>query len=164
MLALRRLLLLALIGSTFGCSGATASPGGGGLDLAGIIVDLSMSTDMSRSTTGIFCGPTTACAAQAQVCCTSDEGQTGTCVLGNVACMAGMQTFSCDGKEDCPVGTPECCFTQTGGQSVSLCQDKGYCDQHAGTILCHFDSDCASPNRCCPLPHSPYGACSSVCS
>jgi hypothetical protein len=151
---MRRLVFLAVVALSFGCSRGTTGAGGG--PDFGFTLDLAMIADLApRSTVGIACGAT-ACAAQAQNCCSADVGQTGSCVPANMSCPANNATFGCDGPEDCPPFMPQCCFTGT----VSSCQDTGACQ--SGVLLCHADKDCTSPAHCCPVPHSPYGQCSSV--
>jgi hypothetical protein len=146
-----------------GCSNGTSGSkdmGAGGLDLAGFPLDMARSGDMARTTVGIACGPTTACVAQAEECCSANVGKSGTCQSISGPCSGTNFTYQCDGPEDCPPAMKECCLVSTG---ASLCQDPGYCANHSGAArMCHFDSDCGSPEHCCAVPNSPYGQCSSI--
>jgi hypothetical protein len=112
-------------------------------------VDLTINGDAAMSTVGIACG-TTPCAANAQYCCTDDEGKTGTCGFGSsVSC--GASVFYCDGPEDCPPAEHNCCVqngaSQCGSSPCGNSNDTGY-------ALCHTDADCSAivGDVCCPSP------------
>ena len=133
--------------------GCSSPPPAGGPD-ASAPRDLA-GADQARTIVGIACGGGT-CTVGAEFCCTADRGVTGDCIMAaNPAC--GSTQFLCDGPEDCPPASPECCVANGAAQ----CRPFGECAtlgvQFA--ILCHFDPTCGT-GRCCQAPNgSPYSIC-----
>lgn len=139
-------------------------------DLAGIRVDggdlASSSLDLLASedagvVLGIACGDTP-CAANAQWCCTSTQGKTGTCGFGPPA-DCGSALFYCDGPEDCPPAEPYCCV-QNGVASCGSAVCPGTIQ--GGIAMCHTNADCAKVglNACCPsTTGGPYRLCLMSC-
>ncbi len=147
------------------CGGSSSSSGGGGGGGSGV-ADLSMAaTDMARSTAGIACGPATACATLSQLCCSADDGVSGSCEQMSDSCAS--IAYHCDGPEDCEPFLPECCLqgSTAGGGAVSQCQSNGYCaTQTTGQVMCHVDKDCGTTLKCCPVSaSSPYAFCKTSC-
>jgi hypothetical protein len=132
-----------------GCSTGSTAPRDGGAtgDLAG--------ADLAHGLAGVACGAAS-CLTFSEFCCTADRGVTGTCdQTSNPSC--GDTLFLCDGPEDCPPASPECCVS--GGEAQ--CRPFGECAtlgvEYA--ILCHGQPACGTGN-CCPAPNgSPYSIC-----
>ncbi|HEX4462553.1 MAG TPA: hypothetical protein VIA18_31465 [Polyangia bacterium] len=145
-----------------GSSGGGGNSGGGGASGA---ADLALgAADMTRSTAGIACGPSTACTNETQACCSGDNGVTGTCAQSTAAC--ATDAYHCDGPEDCEPFLPECCLqgSTAGGGAVSQCQSSGYCAmQSTGQLMCHVDKDCGTTLKCCAVSGSPYAFCKTSC-
>lgn len=144
--------------------GLLASCGGGSsgkADLATSTADAA-TADLAQASspdlaqvTGIACGDTP-CAANAQFCCTSTRGTTGTCGFGNDAASCGGSLFYCDGPEDCPPAEPSCCFsTPAAVCQASACPGT----TNGGLTLCHVDKDCNAGQLCCGSASSPYKLC-----
>lgn len=155
-----RPLLLALL-VVAGCGGAAT---GGD---AATPLDLSAAPDQAAPATmdastfdaspvrGIACGDTP-CAANAQYCCTSNQGKTGLCGFGNEA-TCGSALFYCDGPEDCPPAEPYCCVVNGTAQcKQSMCAGT----IEAGFAMCHNVNDCMGSGPCCgSTSGSPYRLC-----
>lgn len=150
----RLAVLVALSGTTLGCGddgtssskdlSATAGDLAGHGEMSMPPIDLlSPGGDAGGTVIGIACG-TTPCAANAQFCCTADQGKNGLC--GYDASTCGSALFYCDGPEDCPPADPYCCVLNGVGQ----------CGNNAcgGTIqygfgMCHTTTDCANVGGTC---------------
>ena len=105
---------------------------------------------------GIACGDTP-CAANAQFCCTSNQGKTGLCGFGDQAATCGSALFYCDGPEDCPPAEPYCCVSN----GSALC-NQGMCagTAQAGYAMCHTTPDCKGTGPCCASTSgTPYRLC-----
>ncbi len=136
------ILALALVAAGCGGGAPDAPP-----DLAGPAPDL-----LPRPTAGIACGPST-CFVDAQLCCTSDSGASGTCDFVQAG-TCGHSEFFCDGPEDCPPAMAACCVLNGFAQCGSIA------DCGAGKRMCHKTADCATGESCCPAPGgSPYALC-----
>ena len=163
-----RWLVFATIVTVSACGGSSGSSNGGGGGSGGgtsSVADLSLvSTDMARTTAGIACGPATACTTSAQLCCSPDNGVSGTCEQNGDSC--ATLAYHCDGPEDCAPFLPECCLqasTSVGG-GASQCQSSGYCaTQASGQLMCHADKDCGTTLKCCAVAGSPYAFCKTSC-
>lgn len=135
-----------------GCAGGTPSATG---DLAGR--DLSGTS----SSTGVICGGTAAqptrCTAPADICCSSNEGQSGSCVAVAANCPTGIP-YRCDSPAECPSGQV-CCQTESGGNSTgSSCMDATDCNNQGGVMLCGKESDCGAGLVCCSFTPVGQGA------
>lgn len=149
------------------CGSSNVGTDGGGLadlatapgDLAGADAaaqDLGGSFNADAGTiVGIACGDTP-CAANAQYCCTSNQGITGFCGFGAGA-ECGSALFYCDGPEDCPPAEPSCCVTNGTGQCrVNACPGT----IQGGYAMCHTTPDCKGNGVCCASKTgSPYRLC-----
>ena len=133
------------------CSSAPKGGGDGGGGSGGA-VDMTMTGPpdlVPRSIAGIACGANT-CTTTLELCCTADNGVTGDCEKQqNPAC--GASEFLCDGPEDCPPASPECCVNN----GFANCYQSGVCAQTTGSrFMCHTDADC-KPFSSTALCHSP---------
>jgi hypothetical protein len=106
-------------------------------------------------------------------CCYADVGSGGTCAEHATACGLGIDTFQCDGPEDCTDGTV-CCGYTTGAittQAIvpipitpttnTVCTTDQKCAQLTGRTVCHAVSDCGQVLTCTAgggLP-APYKVC-----
>lgn len=131
------------------------APSVGGVDasLAGSADDLTMDgrsdpVDGALVTCGVI-----ECTGSAKLCCSDDYGHTGICgtPLGDFCGQSGTLTTTCDGPEDCGVGSG-CCQSQR--RSAFHCIAGG-CGPGAAR-LCHVDEDCVRGESCCPFtPQAP---------
>jgi len=132
--------------------GADLSGGGDG----SVASDLSGMFNFDAGTiVGIACG-NTPCAANAQYCCTSNQGKTGMCGFGAGA-ECGSALFYCDGPEDCPPAESFCCVANGTGQCRSnACPGTIM----GGYAMCHTTPDCKGAGTCCASKTgSPYSLC-----
>ncbi len=154
-----RLVLALVVAAAASCSSAPKGGGDGGGGSGGL-VDMTMSgpPDLTpRPIAGIACGANT-CTTSQQLCCTSDNGATGTCQLvSNPSC--GASEFQCDGPEDCPPASPECCVSN----GFSNCYQSGVCATITGAkFMCHTTTDCTkfvTGTTCQNASNSPYALC-----
>lgn len=154
---------LVLCIAAVGCHGDDA---GTNVDLqgdsaTGTAKDLSTGTDGGTFNTdggsiiGIACGDTP-CAANAQYCCTSNQGKTGLCGFGAGA-ECGSALFYCDGPEDCPPAEPFCCVSNGSATcKTSACPGTA----QGGYLMCHTTPDCKGTGPCCASASgTPYRLC-----
>ncbi len=144
---------LLLCGCLLACGGTsnTSTDLAPAHDLAGR--DLKGSPDQSQPTsTAVRCGGSadapTLCTSQKAICCSADDGQTGTCEADANACPAGVP-YRCDEPSQCQSGQV-CCQTESGANSAgSACLAAADCASAGDYRLCLKTSDCNSGETCC---------------
>jgi hypothetical protein len=178
-----RLALFALVAALPACNEDNLSPNHGDMSIA---PDLLPGRDLAmRVNDGVQCGSgtnVTTCTGS-QVCCIKQSGTGATFMCVNPGtCGDGGAEAMCDGPEDCPSASPNCCVTVTATLSMmdggtptptganAMCTadcpataELGTGDITLHSKLCHTTDDCAGYMGTTPLGSGDFdGCCSSA--
>jgi len=143
---------------------ATPSCGGGASPTdASTAADLSFVT-MAHNTTPVVCAGTT-CTVPTNVCCSSDDGATGTCggTYGDYCGESGTPWTDCTSDSVCPNGG-HCCGHSYGSTMAFRCTVVGACV--GGDVNgCQIPADCVLGQMCCKYHASgpSFGHCATSC-
>ena len=179
-------LSLSIVFAAAGCGGddGLVTGDGGTADLSSN-KDASASTDQASSAVydlsgvdlaGISCGAQT-CGANMECCLTPDiQAQTvsGQCVPAGTSCGDGGVPLACDGPEDCPMATAQCCVDLALGSGNMSVSGSAACTSscpasvvttNGGTLktrLCHSPADCTNYSGTAPVVGTaPFDKCCS---